>query len=107
MDEARIAIEKAIHLRQVNGHIIVPIMGGDGSTAGIIGQLMNDSFLISSNLSLIAFAPLPFGTGNDISRATGWGPSEDDGAWSSTIQTLIGAVCCQNYDRLTLWDVEV
>jgi len=85
MDEARKAIENAIHLRSENGHIIVPIMGGDGSLAGIIGHLMNESFLISANLSMIAFAPLPFGTGNDISRATGWGPSEDEGPWSETI----------------------
>lgn len=63
--------------------------------------------MIGASLSHIAFVPLPFGTGNDISRTIGWGPSEEKGEWAASVQTLIEAVCSENYDRLTIWDVAI
>ena len=49
-------------------------MGGDGTLAGLVKSILDKSDIIKANLHMFAFAPLPFGTGNDLSRSTGWGP---------------------------------
>lgn len=48
-------------------------MGGDGTTALLIDQLLAHSDVITQNIHLIAFVPMPFGTGNDIGVSLGWG----------------------------------
>jgi diacylglycerol kinase family enzyme len=61
-------------------------MGGDGSLGCFI-ESMKDNIFITDNLENLIFAPLPFGTGNDLSRSLGWGGSE--GTWAKSIETLV------------------
>jgi len=68
------ALENAITNWSQGQHIIVPVMGGDGTLAGLLKSILDKSPIVEANLHMFAFAPLPFGTGNDLSRSTGWGP---------------------------------
>lgn len=49
--------------------IIVATAGGDGTPMRVVKSASDYGI----NLNLIEFCFLPFGTGNDISRVTGWG----------------------------------
>jgi diacylglycerol kinase (ATP) len=82
-------------------------MGGDGTLAGVVKTLIDKSAKILNNLHMFAFAPLPFGTGNDLSRSTGWGPIHGASPFLQKMDTLLKAVCSEKYDKLTLWDVNV
>lgn len=101
------AIERVLTNRNERDHIIVPIMGGDGTTALLIDQLLAQSELIGKNIHLIAFVPLPFGTGNDIGVSLGWGSKENEKTWAESIHSIAHAVCSENYDPFTIWDVEI
>ena len=82
-------------------------MGGDGSMAIMLDQLTADSDLIAENLHQVAFVPLPFGTGNDISRSLGWGDFEKNQEWFKSLDAVIHYVCSENYDTFTIWEVEI
>ena len=75
-DKAIELLEKILESREENQHTIIPIMGGDGTPARLIDYLILNSPIIEKNLHVIAFAILPFGTGNDLSRSQGWGGEE-------------------------------
>ena len=64
-------------------------MGGDGSLGCFIDDLRMDDF-ISKNLSNLVLVPLPYGTGNDLSRSLGWGNRE--GPWGRDLETLATAL---------------
>jgi diacylglycerol kinase family enzyme len=82
-------------------------MGGDGTLAGLVKSILIQSPLVEANLHMFAFAPLPFGTGNDLSRSTGWGPIHGASPFLQNMDSLLKAVCSEKYDKLTLWDVNV
>lgn len=60
--------------------------------------------MIEENLETIIFTPLPFGTGNDLSRSLGWGKSE--GKWAANLTTLVTALVKGEEDRLAIWQVD-
>lgn len=47
-------------------------MGGDGSLGCFIDDMIEVGFTTEDMNNLI-FVPLPYGTGNDLSRSLGWG----------------------------------
>ena len=57
-------------------------MGGDGSTARLVDYMISNSPIIEKNLHVIAFSPMPFGTGNDLARSLGWGGQEEGQGWA-------------------------
>lgn len=79
-------------------------MGGDGSLGCFIDDIVKDE-LIAQNLSTICLVPLPYGTGNDLSRSLGWGHIE--GAWGKNLETLVSALCSAPKDLFTCWDVSI
>jgi diacylglycerol kinase family enzyme len=53
----------------------------------------------------MTFVPLPYGTGNDLSRALGWGARE--GKWSANLETLASDLLNADSDKFTIWDVSI
>ena len=53
----------------------------------------------------MTFAPLPFGTGNDISRTLGWGGKE--GKLADDLEYMISSLINNERDNFALWEVEV
>ena len=79
-------------------------MGGDGSLGCFIDDLRMDDF-ISMNLSNLVLVPLPYGTGNDLSRSLGWGNRE--GPWGRDLETLATALMNAKQEMFTVWDVNI
>jgi diacylglycerol kinase family enzyme len=82
----------------------VTLLGGDGSLGCFI-EAIKGSHTISNNLESLTFVTLPYGTGNDLCRAMGWGGSE--GAWANDLELLISLIVSGERDRLALWEVEI
>jgi diacylglycerol kinase family enzyme len=78
-------------------------MGGDGSLGRFMDDITADE-IIAQNLNRFAFAPLPYGNGNDISRTTGWG--RKPGSWSKNIYTMASTLLNGKRDNFALWDIE-
>lgn len=51
------------------------------------------------------FVPLPYGTGNDLSRALGWGRKE--GRWAENLESLTSALINAPRENFTVWDVTI
>jgi hypothetical protein len=79
-------------------------MGGDGSLGLLISILSKDP-VINANLGSLIFVPLPYGTGNDLSRSMGWGGTE--GKWASSLESLVTAIIFSNEDKLALWNLDI
>lgn len=75
-------------------------MGGDGSLGCFIESIKSSS-LISNNLESLTFVTLPYGTGNDLCRAMGWGGVE--GPWANDLKLLLSQILAGERDRLALW----
>lgn len=54
--------------------MILVTAGGDGSLMSLIMKLK----AARVDIARLVCCPLPFGTGNDLSRVTGWGGEPDD-----------------------------
>ena len=93
MDQAKDAIENALKLRSDNEHIVCAFMGGDGSISRNVNYLTENSITIKENINLIAFAFLPYGTGNDCARSLGWGPRDTGTSWGQDIKSVAQACC--------------
>jgi diacylglycerol kinase family enzyme len=63
-------------------------MGGDGSLGCFIDDLTEAKF--SEQIDNLTFVPLPYGTGNDLSRSLGWGVNQ--GPWGQSLETLVSAI---------------
>lgn len=103
MDEATQCIEQILRNKDLRTHVIVAIMGGDGTFAGILDTLTMNS-IIKIFINDLVFTTLPFGTGNDMSRTLGWGGQE--GHWINSVEGLVKELCTQNYDKFAIWEVE-
>lgn len=79
-------------------------MGGDGSLGCFIDDISEDQE-IAENIGKIVFVPLPYGTGNDLSRSLGWGFKE--GPWGRDLETLSRYMVNAPQDMFTVWDVHV
>lgn len=79
-------------------------MGGDGCLGVFIQHALSEP-TIQSNLSSILFVPLPYGTGNDISRSLGWNGRE--GPWAKSLDTMVKALMDAKEDRLAFWNIEM
>jgi diacylglycerol kinase family enzyme len=53
----------------------------------------------------LVFVPLPYGTGNDLSKSLGWGNRE--GGWGKNLETLVKALANSQKDQFTYWDVQM
>ena len=107
LNQAAASLEAAIENRSANEHILVALMGGDGSVSRNVNCLLEKSEIVRENIDMVGFVMLPFGTGNDCSRSMGWGARDTGQAWAKSIASIAEACCSQKYDRLALWDVEV
>ena len=54
--------------------LILVTAGGDGSLMSLIMKLK----AAKVDISRLVCCPLPYGTGNDLSRVTGWGGEPND-----------------------------
>jgi len=79
-------------------------MGGDGSLGCFLDSLRSEPH-IASQVANLVFVPLPYGTGNDLSRSLGWGPRE--GKWAASLVTLARAIVKAPRDVLSVWDVKI
>jgi len=70
-------------------------MGGDGSLGCFIDDIVKDE-VIELNMKNLVFVPLPYGTGNDLSRSLGWGNRE--GGWGKNLETLVKALANSQKD---------
>ena len=55
-----------------SSEIIVVVMGGDGSLSCFLDDIFQDEVIVRE-VENLTFVPLPYGTGNDLSRTLGWG----------------------------------
>ena len=79
-------------------------MGGDGSLGCFIDDIVKDTF-IAENIEHLTFVPLPYGTGNDLSRSLGWGAQE--GSWGKSLEALVTALLKAKKEKFTVWDVNI
>ena len=84
--------------------IILAVMGGDGSLGCFIDDITKDPY-IADNLGNLTFAPMPFGTGNDLSRSLGWGIY--DKRYAKSLEVLVGYLMKAKEDRLALWQADI
>lgn len=56
-------------------------------------------------MDLLTFVPLPYGTGNDLSRSLGWGNAL--GPWGESLETLVAAIVKATPEKFTVWDVSI
>jgi diacylglycerol kinase (ATP) len=76
--------------------------GGDGT---LITHLMN-SKNYGINLETLVCCVLPFGTGNDFSRVTGWGGTPTEHKYYKTLKSLMNEICLNSYvDKFDVWDI--
>jgi hypothetical protein len=85
--------------------IILAVMGGDGSLGCFIDDLVSDPY-ISKNLKHLIFVPLPYGTGNDLSRSLGWTNRENMG-WARTLEVLANSLVKARRECFNVWDAEI
>ncbi len=64
-------------------------MGGDGMLGVFVDNISKDKFILD-NMNHLIFVPLPYGTGNDLSRSIGWGHRE--GPWARDLQSLVTSI---------------
>lgn len=84
--------------------IILVTMGGDGMLGVFVDDISKDSY-IAENMNHLIFVPLPYGTGNDISRSVGWGHRE--GPWGRDLDSLVSSLMKAEKDYFTIWDVNI
>ncbi len=84
--------------------VILVTMGGDGSLGCFIDDISTDHY-IAQNIFRVVFVPLPYGTGNDLSRSLGWGRKE--GAWAQDLEQLGRYMAEATREKFTVWDVHV
>eukprot|EP00347_Sterkiella_histriomuscorum_P014386 403361066 len=87
--------------RNPNQELILVSAGGDGS-------LMNLVMKIKANfvdIQRLVCCPLPFGTGNDLSRELGWGGQPDDSIYQS-LKSLVLEICQNTQERyINVWTI--
>lgn len=79
-------------------------MGGDGSLGCFIDDLTKDIF-IAENIKNLVLVPLPYGTGNDLSRSLGW--SNLEGSWGKSLQKTADILLNATREKFTVWDVNI
>lgn len=79
-------------------------MGGDGSLGCFIDDLAQDTYL-AANMKHLIFVPLPYGTGNDLSRSLGW--THREGPWAKSLETMVQALMSANREKFTVWDINI
>lgn len=92
------------HARQQVTKVIAG--GGDGTVMWVVHEMVNHHI----DMNKVAVGVLPFGTGNDFSRVTGWGPGEDPKLKSKPMQVLKGLAkdwLESEVDDFDLWDAEM
>lgn len=78
-------------------------MGGDGVMTNFLPDLLKESIEISK----LSFVSLPFGSGNDMSRVTGWGASPDEPHLSNLYRICLDAAKNSIVTKLNVWDVQI
>ena len=77
--------------------------GGDGSLMGIVMRAKEQKV----DIGRLVCCPLPYGTGNDLSRVTNWG-GEPDLEFYSTMKQLVTEICWNSSERrINVWTLMV
>eukprot|EP00347_Sterkiella_histriomuscorum_P013493 403364507 len=83
--------------------IIMVTAGGDGSLVGIIQSAKDQGV----NIEELVCCPLPYGTGNDLSRVINWG-GNSHASHFSTIEKLVNEICLNTEEQqINVWKVQV
>ena len=83
--------------------IILVAAGGDGSLMNILMRAKAQRV----DIGRLLCCPLPYGTGNDLSRVTNWG-GEPDQAFYATMKSLITEICWHSSEkRINIWSLMV
>jgi diacylglycerol kinase family enzyme len=77
--------------------------GGDGSMISILMKAKE----AGANLKDLVCCALPYGTGNDLSRVTGWGGTPSS-KYYWPLKSLIQEICLNSReDTINVWDILV
>lgn len=86
-----------------NMRIIMVTAGGDGSIIGIVTKAKEYGVDIENLLC----CPLPYGTGNDLSRVLNW-TGRPNGAIYATMENLMNEICLNSQEQpINIWRVQV
>lgn len=85
--------------------IIIAVMGGDGSLGCFIDDIVKDEY-ISKNMRHLIFVPLPYGTGNDLSRSLGW-TNREQPSWGRNLEVLVNSLVTAKRETFVVWDLEI
>jgi hypothetical protein len=62
---------------------------------------------MGANLNTLICCALPYGTGNDLSRTTGWG-GQPSAKYYKTLKSLVSEICLNSrVESINVWDVLV
>ncbi|EER17160.1 diacylglycerol kinase, putative, partial [Perkinsus marinus ATCC 50983] len=87
-------------------YVRVVVAGGDGTVMWVLQELIQHGI----NTDRVCIGIIPFGTGNDFSRATGWGPSAPSdfpGSCLSGFRTWLKRWLSATIKQFDIWEVEV
>jgi diacylglycerol kinase (ATP) len=83
--------------------MILIMAGGDGSLINLIMNAQNAGV----DIKTLKFCVLPYGTGNDFARTTGWGGGTD-AKYYKTLKSLVKEVCKNTKEeQFNVWDIAV
>ncbi|CDW73512.1 diacylglycerol [Stylonychia lemnae] len=86
--------------------IIMVTAGGDGSLIGIVMKAQEDK-KNKVDFDKLLCCPLPYGTGNDLSRILKWGGSPDS-QYYKKLDRLIQEICLNSEEQqINLWKVVI
>ena len=101
-DSARSAA--SLQLEKDEAHIRIVACGGDGTVKWVLSELEK------VGAKNVALAVVPFGTGNDMSRVLGWGPSAPRcliGEGLRSLKRRVHAIVCAQREALDVWTVRL
>jgi diacylglycerol kinase family enzyme len=60
---------------------------------------------LAENIKHLVLVPLPYGTGNDLSRSLGW--SYVEGSWGRSLEKTTQVLVNASREKFTVWDVSI
>ena len=79
------------------------VAGGDGSLINLLMRAVPSGV----DVNKIVCCVLPFGTGNDFSRVSGWGHTLSESFYSS-LETLVYEICTNSEEKpFNIWNISM
>ncbi|MCQ2821176.1 MAG: hypothetical protein MJ252_28280 [archaeon] len=94
---------KAYLEKYPNNTLKILIAGGDGTVLSIVKEMNKNKI----NLERLVFGPMPFGTGNDLSNALGFGNTIKIAGNIKTLNRILFTYLNAKPTKIDIWDFEV